>query len=505
MSFRIFIANRGEIAIRIARTALENGFVPIGIYTKEDEHSLHRKYLKEDREVSSYLDIEEIVEAAQELGADALHPGYGFLSENPEFAREVARRNIAFIGPSPSAMELSGDKLRAKEIASKLGIPTLPWMIVKDEKDVLEFAREHGFPLLVKAAGGGGGKGIRLLREGDDVGKVIEVASKEAEKAFKDPRIYVEPFLENVKHIEVQILGDGENIIHLFERECSVQRRFQKIVEEAPSPFLTNAERDLITKHAVELATAIRYTNAGTVEMLFDTSSRRYYFMEINARLQVEHPVTEMITGLDIVLKQIEITMYKVLDLKQSNISMRGHAIEARIYAENPLQEEPSTGVVKYYREPSGPGIRVDSSIEAGSKVSAEFDPMIAKLIAWGPDRRTAILRLERGLKEYIIDGILTNIPLLKEIIKHEEFVNGVYTTKLYSQNIDSFRKELEKRIREEALLVTGLQELAGKNIRKFIESSRKSAEEHFERIDKLKRKAWYYYISTRERLRKGR
>lgn len=503
MSFRIFIANRGEIAIRIARTALENGFVPIGVYTKEDEQSLHRKYLKEDKEVSSYLDIEEIVEAAQELGADALHPGYGFLSENPEFAREVARRNIAFIGPSPSAMELSGDKLKAKEVASRLGIPTLPWLIVKDEKDVMEFAREHGFPLLIKAVGGGGGKGIRLLRENDDVGKIIEIASKEAEKAFKDPRVYVEPFIENVKHIEVQILGDGENIIHLFERECSVQRRFQKIIEEAPSPFLTSVERDLITRHAVELATAIRYSNAGTVEMLFDMRSRRHYFMEVNARLQVEHPVTEMITGLDIVLKQIEITMYKVLDLKQSNISMRGHAVEARIYAENPLQEEPSTGIVRYYREPSGPGVRVDSSIETGSKVSAEFDPMIAKLIAWGPDRRTALLRLERGLKEFIIDGLLTNIPLVREIIKHGEFVNGVYTTKFYSQYADLFRREVEKKIREEALVITGLQELAGKDVRKFLQSSKKLAEEHGESIDKLKRKAWYYYVSTRERLRK--
>lgn len=503
MPFRIFIANRGEIAIRIAKTAWEHGFIPIGIYTKEDEHSLHRRYLKDDREVSSYLDIEEVVDAAVELGSDAVHPGYGFLSENPEFAREVIRRNILFIGPSPSAMELSGDKLKAKEVAKKIGIPTLPWIIVNDEKDIEEFVREHGYPVLLKAVGGGGGKGIRLIREGDDLGKAIEAASKEAMKAFNDPRVYAEPFLQNVKHIEVQIIGDGENIVHLYERECSVQRRFQKIIEEAPSPFLNGEERNVITSHAVELGKAIKYSNAGTVEMLFDVSTRRHYFMEINARLQVEHPVTEMITGLDIVLKQIEVTMYKVLDLKQHNISFRGHAIEARIYAENPVFEEPAVGVVKNYKEPSGPGIRVDSSIEAGSKVTTDFDPMIAKIIAWGPDRRMALLRLERGLKEFVIDGLITNIPLLREIIRHEAFVKGVYTTKFYYENIENFRREISRKIRSEALIITGLTEFAGKDVTKWLETSKKHLQAHEESIVNLKRKAWYYYISTRDKLRR--
>jgi len=289
---KILIANRGEIAIRIARSVYEMGFIPIGIYTEQDVNSLHRRYMYEDKMVPSYLDINSIIEVAEEMGADAIHPGYGFLSENPVFASRVMSRGIRFIGPSPEIIKLAGDKIKAKEIAREAGVPTLDWIIAEDPKDVLEFGREVGYPLLIKAAGGGGGMGIRIVRDPGEVDRLFEQARREAENAFKDPRLYVEPYIENARHIEVQIIGDGSRVVHLYERDCSIQRRYQKIVEEAPSPILSPEEREAIIGKALDLAEHLKYDNAGTFEMIYDLKTRRFYFMEINARLRVEHPVT---------------------------------------------------------------------------------------------------------------------------------------------------------------------------------------------------------------------
>ncbi|ADI31799.1 acetyl-CoA carboxylase biotin carboxylase subunit [Staphylothermus hellenicus] len=509
MTLRILIANRGEIAVRIARSVKELGFIPLGIYTAEDKNSLHRKYMAEDIEVPSYLDIDEIVDAAIELGSDAVHPGYGFLSENPLFSKRIIEKGFIFIGPPPEIMELAGDKVRAKEMAAKAGVPTLPWMVVDDPKEVLEFGKEHGFPVILKAAGGGGGMGIRIVKRKEDVERLFEQARKEAENAFKDQRLYVEPYIENPKHIEVQILGDGDNYVHLYERDCSLQRRHQKIVEEAPSPILNNSLRKTITGDAVKLASFIKYVNAGTVEMLFDMKTKKHYFMEINARLQVEHPVTEMITGIDIVKQQIIIATEGALSLKQRRIRMHGHSIEARINAENPITLMPSPGTIRTYNEPSGPGVRVDSGVTSGSYVSTEYNPLISKLIVWGTNRIEAIRRMKRALNEYIITGIQTNIPLLKAIINHPVFISGTHTTKF----LEKHWKDIKENIKEKELLhIAILLALAAKGdsrIRSQLVSGSRFAAymngvEHT-RVESIKRRAWLYWAMLKGRVSRKR
>lgn len=505
MTFSILIANRGEIAIRIARTLTENGFKPLGIYEPEDKFSLHRKYLIEDAEVSSYLDIREIVQVAVELGADGIHPGYGFLSENPEFAREVIRKNLVFIGPPPSVMALAGDKIASKIFAEKLEIPTLPWVEVKTPDDVLSFAKTHGYPVIVKAAGGGGGRGTRIIRSEKEVESAVKVARLEAERSFKDPRLFVEPYIEKAKHIEVQILGDGDNIVHLFERECSVQRKFQKVVEEAPSPSITQSEREKLLEYAVSFAKGLKYVNAGTIEFLFDVKNREFYFMEMNTRLQVEHPVTEMITRRDIVKKQVEIAFYSALDLKQSSISREGHAIEARIYAENPINGEPSPGVIKRYYEPGGPGLRIDSGVAEGIQVSSKYDPMISKVIAWGYDRNIALNRLTRALREYVIEGVSTNIPLLRHLINSPRFIDASYTTRFYEEEFNVFSSKVAEETRVHAVILATLIEYDDKAASKYtVKSSLVQNVLRSERVSSIKRHAWYYYVNLKGMLERG-
>lgn len=504
---KILIANRGEIAIRIARSVKELGYIPLGIYTEQDSNSLHRRFMFEDTLVSSYLDIDSIVRAAEELGADAIHPGYGFLSENPKFARKIVEKGFIFIGPSPETMEIAGDKIGAKKKASEAGVPTLPWIIADDPKDIREFARENSYPVMIKAVGGGGGMGIRIVWSEDDVDKLYEQARKEAENAFGDPRLYVEPYIEHAKHIEVQILGDGEEIIHLYERDCSVQRRHQKIVEEAPAPVLDPGTRNSLLEDAVKLAKHIRYVNAGTVELIYDMRRKKYYFMEINARLQVEHCVTEMITGIDIVKEQIKIGFGEPLEYKQEDIVVRGHSIEVRINAENPLTLMPSPGVIKAYREPSGPGIRVDSGVTIGSEVSTEYNPLIAKLVVWGINRSEAIKRLERALNEYLITGVQTNMPLLKSIISHPVFRKGYHTTKF----IEKHWKDLVSFIKEKEMLHTALilaiAYKSGEKLRsKLISSSKYAMYTNGltdTRIAAIKRKAWIYWVRLRRSTRR--
>lgn len=509
MTLRILIANRGEIAIRIARSVKELGYIPVGIYTAEDKGSLHRKYMTEDVEVPSYLDIDEIINAAIELGADAVHPGYGFLSENPLFSKRVADKGFIFIGPPPEIMVLAGDKVKAKEMATKADVPTLPWMIANDPKDVLEFGREHGYPLMLKAAGGGGGMGIRIVRKKEDVERLFEQARKEAENAFKDPRLYVEPYIENPKHIEVQVLGDGDNHVHLYERDCSIQRRHQKIVEEAPSPVLNNNLRKTITEDAVKFVSYIKYVNAGTVEMLFDMKTKKHYFMEVNARLQVEHPVTEMITGIDIVKQQIIIATEGTLTLKQRRIKINGHSIEVRINAENPITLMPSPGIISAYNEPSGPGIRVDSGVTAGSYVSGEYNPLISKLIVWGTDRIEAINRLKRALNEYLITGIQTNIPLLKAIINHPVFVKGTHTTKFlekYWKDIEEFikKKEVLHMVILLALAIKGDSKIRSRIVSGSRFAAYMNGIEHT-RMESIKRRAWLYWAMLKGRVSRKR
>jgi len=510
MSTRIMIANRGEIAVRIARSLIESSYIPVGVYTKEDENALHRRYLVEDREVSSYLDIKDLVDAALEMGAEAIHPGYGFLSENSEFAREVARRGLIFIGPTPSIIDLAGDKIALKILAEKIEVPVLPWCEVRGPEDIYEFARTHGYPVIIKAVGGGGGRGCRVVWSSSEIEKATEAARKEAEAAFRDPRLYVEPYLEHAKHIEVQVLGDGDNVVHLYERECSVQRRFQKIVEEAPSPSITHWEREKLLEYAVTLAKQLRYKSAGTIEFLFDNKRREFYLMEVNARLQVEHPITEMITRVDIVKKQVEIALYSVLDLKQNNVEVHGHSIEVRVYAENPLTGEPSPGVVMRYREPSGPGIRVDSGIAENSKVSAKYDPLVAKVIAWGPTRIVSISRLKMALEDYTIEGVATNIPLLKYVISSEEFASGTYTTEFFKEKENYFKELIKEALELQSATLIALLELGDKSVKELYEKKigirGVISTEH---IKRLKRSAWYYYTQLKyslpTRIRKQR
>jgi len=499
--YRILIANRGEIAIRIARTVRELGWIPLGIYTSIDKYSLHRRFMDGDYQVSNYLDMDEIIEAALELGADAIHPGYGFLSENALFVRKVVSRGLVFVGPPPNIMELSGDKARAKKMAEEAGIPTLPWRPVKKPEDVIEFANEYRYPVLLKAVGGGGGMGMRIVYNEKDVEKLYEQASKEAEDAFKDKRLYVEKFLTSPKHIEIQILGNGEKVIHLFERDCSIQHRYQKVIEEAPAPILSPDERRAITEDAVKLAEYIGYVNAGTVEFLFDPKTRKHYFMEINARLQVEHPVTEMITGVDIVKQQLLIAMGEGLDLKQDDIRIHGHAIEARINAENPVTMLPSPGTVSDYHEPSGPGIRIDSGITAGSIIPAEYNPLIAKIIAWAPSRREAINRMLRALREYIIIGVDTNILLIKSILEHPVFINGVHTTKFLDEYINDIKKRILNYERIQAIALSILMTRSINGFGSLVPRSKSPIVPTSHRLQTLKRRAWAYWRVIKSRM----
>ena len=436
---KILIANRGEIAVRVERACREMGIRSVAVFSDADRASLHVRLADEAYHIGpspsreSYLVIDKIIATAKSAGCDALHPGYGFLAENPNLARACAQAGVTFIGPTAEAMERLGSKTAARQLARQIGVPTVPGTLdpIARIDDAVTTAREIGFPVVLKAVAGGGGKGMRLVEREQELASAWRDASSEATSAFGDGRLYLEKFLLRPRHIEIQVLGDGDShVVYLGERECSVQRRYQKVIEEAPSPIMTPDLRRAMGEAAVKLARTGNYTNAGTLEFLVDPE-RKFYFLEMNTRLQVEHPVTEMVTALDLVKLQIRIANSQPLPFTQENVELRGHAIECRVYAEDPDNNFfPSPGKILERRVPSGPGIRLDDGVYAGWNVPTDYDPMLGKLIAWGTDRSEAIARMRRALDEYYTAGIQTNIRLFRRLLAEPEFLRGEIHTK---------------------------------------------------------------------------
>ena len=440
---RLLIANRGEIAVRVARTAREMGIATAGVYTDADAGALHTRSV--DRAIAlgagppaqTYLSIERMLEAARESGADAVHPGYGFLSENSEFAGAVARAGLTWVGPPPEAIVAMGDKLRARAAMEKAGVPVVPGSprAALSDEALLAEARRIGFPLLIKASAGGGGKGMSRVSRIEDLPGALAEGRRVSEAAFGDGTVYLERLLENARHVEIQVFGDAAgHVVSLFERECSVQRRHQKILEETPSPALNEPLRRAMGEAAVAAAKAVGYVGAGTVEFLFEGD--RFYFLEMNTRLQVEHPITEETLGVDLVRAQIDVASGRELPAswRDGSLRPRGHAIELRLYAEDPVEFLPRSGRILVYREPSGPGVRVDAGVEEGSVVGVDFDPLLAKLVVSAATREAAIARARRALGEWIVLGVETNARLLDAVLASDRFASGAYSTDLVPQ-----------------------------------------------------------------------
>jgi len=435
---KVLIANRGEIAVRIIRSLRDMGIASVAVYSEEDKSSLHVQLADESicigpaKSKDSYLNIVNILSAATISGADAIHPGFGFLSENPRFAKMCEECKIKFIGPSHSVIDMMGDKSKAKEIMSQNNIPIIPGSDgpLKGIEEAKIIADEVGYPVLLKAASGGGGKGMRIANSKEEIKKAFESAAMEAKSSFGDDRLYLEKVIVNPKHIEFQILADEHgNIVHLGERDCSIQRRNQKIIEEAPSPVIDKRLRDEMGKTAVRAAKSVGYKNAGTIEFLLDKDGN-YYFMEMNTRVQVEHPITEMVTGIDIIKEQIKIAFGEKLSYEQKDVKISGHSIECRINAEDPYRNfAPSPGSITGLHIPSGIGVRVDSFIYQGYRVSPHYDSMLGKLIVHGRDRSEAMDRMKRALGEFIIDGIKTNVDYHFNIMDNEKYKSGDYDT----------------------------------------------------------------------------
>jgi len=441
---KILIANRGEIAIRIMRTCREMNIETVAVYSEADRTSLHVRYAHEAYYIGkapsseSYLNVEKIIEVAKNCGADAIHPGYGFLSENATFARRCGQEGIIFIGPSPEVIVQMGDKIMAREAMTKAGIPIVPGTAesIKDENEVLKVIKDIKLPIMIKAAAGGGGKGMRLVKNESEIVSAVRAARSEALSSFGDDSVYIEKYITSPHHIEFQILADQHgNVVHLFERECSIQRRHQKMIEETPSPLLTPELRQKMGKSAVEAAKAVNYTGAGTIEFLVD-NNLNYYFLEMNTRLQVEHPITERVTGVDLVKQQIKIAEGYILEFKQDDLYQRGHSIECRIYAEDPDNNfMPSPGKIYKISEPLGLGVRTDGYVYEGYEIPIYYDPMISKLIVWGKNRDEAINRMRRALYEYKITGIRTSIKYLERIMNNPNFIEGNYDTHFIENN----------------------------------------------------------------------
>jgi len=435
---KILIANRGEIAIRIMRACREMGIATVAVYSEVDRTAQHVRYADEAYllgaapATESYLVMEKIIQVAKTSKAEAIHPGYGFLAENPEFAHLIKDNGLIFVGPEPETIRLLGDKMAARETMITAGVPIVPGVkqAISSATEAQKIADEIGYPILLKAAAGGGGKGMRIVRNSDDIRQLFKMARSEAKSAFGDDRIYIEKYLEKPRHIEIQVIADQHgNVVHLGERECSIQRRHQKVIEESPSPIVDSDMRQRMGETAVKVARVANYVNAGTVEFLVE-QDKNFYFLEVNTRLQVEHPVTEMVTGIDLAKEQIRIAAGKPLSFKQEDIHWRGSAIECRIYAEDPNNGFlPSIGKIQSYREPNGPGIRVDSGLARGDTVSMYYDPLISKLISWGRTRTEAIQRMKRALDEYMISGVQTVIPFHKQVMNHQDFIKGTITT----------------------------------------------------------------------------
>ncbi|MBI5902846.1 MAG: acetyl-CoA carboxylase biotin carboxylase subunit [Deltaproteobacteria bacterium] len=444
---KILVANRGEIAVRIIRACKEMGIRTLAVYSQADRDSLHAKFadgaicIGPAKSAESYLNITSLISSMEVADVEAVHPGYGFLAGNAGFAEVCEKCGIKFIGPSSAVMRLMGNKVQAKKIAEEIKVPVLPWSnrALSDEKDALEVSRKIGFPVLIKAASGGGGRGMKLVHTQASLASAFNMAKMEAMSAFGDAEVFIERFCELPRHIEIQIVADEHgNVIHLGERECSIQRRHQKILEECPSPRVDARLRQKMGESAVRLARGIGYTNVGTVEFLLD-KDKNFYFMEMNTRIQVEHPVTEMVTGVDIVKEQINISMGRKLSLKQKNVAFKGHSIECRINAEDPFTYVPSPGKITELVLPGGPGVRVDTHIYCGYVVPPYYDNLLAKLVVHAETRMDAIARMTRALEEFHIGGIKTNVPLHLRIMKDHDFIAGktdIDFLSRYSQNI---------------------------------------------------------------------
>lgn len=460
---KILIANRGEIAIRVVRACRELGIKTVAIFSDADRESLHVFLADEAYNVGpapsreSYLNIPKILQVAKDAGVDAIHPGYGFLSENTHFSRACKDAGITFIGPTPENIEAMGDKLSAKALMKKAKVPTVPGSdgSVDSVEIAQSIADKIGYPVIIKASAGGGGKGMRVVHNSSEVESAFRACQSEGQNYFSDKTVYIEKFINDPKHIEIQVFGDTHgNVVHLFERECSVQRRHQKLIEEAPSPSVPPEVRAKMGECSVRAAKQINYIGAGTIEFIFDNSTKEFYFMEMNTRLQVEHPVTEITTGTDLVKEQIYVALGRPLSFKQTDLVQKGHAIEVRVCAEDPETYKPSPGLIRACRHPQGPFVRVDSYAYPGYEVPIYYDPMIAKVITWGETRHEAIERMQRALTEFILSGIKSNIVLHKSILKHPMFQDGSYTTQFLEKNFEMIEPELFKEVDDEVFLI---------------------------------------------------
>ncbi|MDP1419318.1 acetyl-CoA carboxylase biotin carboxylase subunit [Peribacillus simplex] len=437
---KVLIANRGEIAVRIIRACKELGIETVAVYSEADKEALHVQIADEAYCIGpklskdSYLNTTNIISTAKKTGSDAIHPGYGFLAENADFAELCRECNIIFIGPSPEAINKMGTKDVARETMRKAGVPIVPGSkgIIKDTDEGVALANEMGYPVIIKATAGGGGKGIRVARTEEELIKGINITQQEAATAFGNPGVYIEKFIEDFRHVEIQVMADNHgNAIHLGERDCTVQRRLQKLVEETPSPALDGETRAEMGQAAVTAALAVNYSGAGTVEFIYDYVNRKYYFMEMNTRIQVEHPVTEMVTGVDLIKEQIKVASGNKLSLSQEDVTFNGWSIECRINAENPEKNfMPSAGKIQMYLPPGGYGVRVDSAAYPGYSIPPYYDSMIAKLIVHAPTREEAIEKMKRALGEFVIEGISTTIPFHIKLLQHDQFVSGEFNTK---------------------------------------------------------------------------
>jgi acetyl-CoA carboxylase biotin carboxylase subunit len=474
---KILIANRGEIAVRVLRACKEMGIRTVAVFSEVDRKALHTRYAEEAYCIGpapageSYLDIDKVLEVARRSGAQAIHPGYGFLAENPRFADRCEKEKIKLIGPSAYAMRTMGSKTLARKTVQAAGVPVVPGTVepIATEDEVIRVAKSIGFPVMLKATAGGGGKGLRLVREEQDLRSALRMAKSEARSAFSDDSVYVEKYIENPRHVEIQILGDRHgNYVHLCERECSIQRRHQKVVEESPSVIVTPEMREAMGKVAVEAARSVEYEGAGTCEFLVDRH-RNFFFLEMNTRLQVEHPVTEMVTGIDLVKEQILVAAGARLSIRQEDVRQTGHAIECRIYAEDPEKNFiPCPGTITSLRVPGGPGVRDDSGVYAGFEIPIYYDPIISKLVAWGKDRTEAIARMKRALSVYVVTGVKTTVPFHIRVMNNRHFIEGNFDTNFIDEVF--FKEEEARRLSNEEVA------LATAAIQEHIEERRRAA-----------------------------
>ncbi|MEX2554262.1 MAG: acetyl-CoA carboxylase biotin carboxylase subunit [Actinomycetota bacterium] len=447
MFSKVLVANRGEIAVRVLRALRELGVGSVAVYSEADREALHVRHadeaflLGEAAPAASYLNIDRILEVAERAGAEAIHPGYGFLAENADFARAITKAGFVFVGPSAEAIERMGDKVAARQAAVEAGAPVVPGTLepVGGPDEVRAFAEEHGFPIAIKASFGGGGRGFKVVRSDKELDDAFASAQRESAMSFGRDEVYLERYLEGARHIEAQILADTHgNVLFLGERDCTLQRRHQKLVEESPSPVVSEEVRRALGESSVSIARQVGYVNAGTIETLLDADLRSFYFMEMNTRLQVEHPVTELCAGIDLAQWQIRIAAGEELPFSRSDIRTRGHAIECRINAEDPAKKFfPSPGRIGAYREPSGPGVRIDSGFGADSEIPRSYDSLIAKLVVWAEDRDGARARMVRALDEYVIEGVRTTIPFHRMIMEHPRFASGEFSTSFVENELD--------------------------------------------------------------------